>query len=178
MFKLATILAFAVTTSALAHTGIRLQDLRRKLDRVMEYEGNGGSKTGSMYEWRIPNYNQADTELRAFVDFDDYITDAEYDFYWGFDQEREKHFEQSIPILKAMCNAFMPSLRLTEKDIRDALNQARTKRQPVIFVSKNILCTFSYQCSTPIEENDRYRCFVVRFDERRNAKPPQQQSSN
>ena len=139
----------------------KLSRVKTKLDKLLVYQANKDPRKPWLEEWMLPNYPKADTGISMYVDRG-YIMQFTYQFYLGFDTEREAHYKQSIPLLKSLFDLFMPSLKLSEDDIEQKLQTAKATDTPQRLTDGKRVVYFRYKHAIP-EPTDTYRAFRVEF---------------
>jgi len=139
--------------------GVKLTELAPAIDRLME---RSEQDERFPYQTRWTLYGQADTALYLVCGTDGLVREASMQFYLGWDQNRERHYDQCLPIARFLIHSLLKQYRPSLKDIDAELRKIEHTQLTKDVREKGRALIYRYKMgSVTPEEQDGYRCFRI-----------------
>jgi hypothetical protein len=139
--------------------GVKLNDVAPTLSRLMEpipVEVRAPRVSG----WSL--YGQNDTAVWVTVDKSGWIRSLSFQFYLGWDRDREAHFNQALPIARYLITTLMRRQSLSLSEIARQLRAIEHTDTAKEFREPDRVMYFRYKRAQSVREaEDRYRCFRI-----------------
>jgi hypothetical protein len=139
--------------------GLNLKDIKPTLDKLM-ISCTKDDRHPHLSQWTLGR--QVNTSLYITHDSKGDVKQAMMQFYLGYDKNREKHFQQCLPVVRWLIQSLMNDQNLTVDNIEKALREVEQTKKTKEFREKDRVLYFRYKTAGVVpEEKDGYRCFRV-----------------
>jgi len=140
---------------------VNLKDLEPTLDKLL-IRCTKDHRHPHLSQWTLGR--QVDTSLYVTHDAEGDVKGATLQFYLGYDKNREKHFQQCLPVARWLIQSLMNEQAMTVAEIEKALREIEHTTKIKEFREKDRVMYFRYKmASTVPEEEDGYRCFRIKI---------------
>lgn len=146
-------------TEGMTPLGVKIQEVAPILDKLMER--NPPDERFPHYTvWTL--YGQNDTSVYLTHDSAGNIYGAFFQFYMGWDKNREEHYNQCLPIARFLVHTFMRDQKPSLKELNLAFREIELSKKLKTYRESDRVMYFRYKIGSSLPEiEDGYRCFRI-----------------